>query len=125
MMKTFLFFGWLNIVTFYISSPLYIYNNSALCSIKNVKTDCLLDLEEHNFVHEVEELHLSIGIEDDLELLVKSLAEDQLRYFSQYCTCQTEGNITSFCTRILAKERSKKSLLRACGKNISPLKRQS
>ena len=79
-------------------------NNSALCSFQNIKTDCQLGQNERSFLHEVEDLHVSSGIEDDVDLTVNSLAADQLRHFSQYCsTCQEEANITSFCTKILAK----------------------
>ena len=59
--------------------------------------------------HEVEELHVSSGIPDDVELMVGSLADDQLRHFSEYCSCQGEaqGEISSFCTKILAKGRGR------------------
>ena len=40
---------------------------------------------------------------EHVEMMVNSLAADQLKHFSQYCSCQEQGNVSSFCTKILAK----------------------
>ena len=77
------------------------FYHSAILSFQNIKSDCNLDMAEQNFLHEVEELHVSSGLEEDVETLISSMEEDKLTLYSQYCACHE--NIKSFCSKVLAK----------------------
>ena len=88
---------WVYSTALYSVQPSYL----AILSIQNIKSDCDLGQAEQTFLHEVEELHVSSGLEEDVDTVISSMEEDKLTVYSHYCACYKE--INSFCKKVLAK----------------------
>ena len=62
--------------------------------------ECPPDME---VLKTVEELHLSVEIEEEIDAALGDMEEERRETFYQYCSCRQELSLTRFCVKIFEK----------------------
>ena len=54
-------------------------------------------------VSTVEEFHLNIHIEEEIDATIGEMAEDRLELYYEYCSCKDHLEMSLFCSKALQK----------------------
>ena len=58
---------------------------------------------ESGVLSKVEELHLNIKIEEEIDSTVRDMTEDRLEIYYEYCSGKDHSTMSLFCSKLLQK----------------------
>ena len=74
-----------------------------LFDISHVMVNVLHNSSGSGVLSKVEELHLNIEIEEEIDATMREMTEDRLEIYYEYCSCKDHLTMSLFCSKLLQK----------------------